>query len=196
MKCSIFIAPSVDGFIATEDGGVHWLETAGKILSEKEASSDLMKHFNMSMPNYMKDVDCMIIGRKLMEMLSSFNLTPEQWPYGDTKIIALSHTMKEPSENLKDRVEMYDGSIPDLITKLDKEGYKHAYVDGGTTITAFLNLELINEMTLTLAPVLLGSGIRLFGKLQEQINLGNAQATAFPNNFIEIKYQVTYLNKS
>ena len=155
-----------------------------------------MKHFNMSMPNYMKDVDCMIIGRKLMEMLSSFNLTPEQWPYGDTKIIALSHTMKEPSENLKDRVEMYDGSIPDLITKLDKEGYKHAYVDGGTTITAFLNLELINEMTLTLAPVLLGSGIRLFGKLQEQINLGNAQATAFPNNFIEIKYQVTYLNKT
>jgi len=193
MKCSIFIAPSIDGFIATEDGGVHWLETAGKMLSEKEASSDLMKHFNMSMPNYMKDVDCMIIGRKLMQMLSSFNLTTEQWSYSDTKIMVLSHTMKEPSENLKDRVEMYDGSIPELIHKLEQEGYTHAYVDGGTTITTFLNLELINEMTLTLAPVLLGSGIPLFGKLQEQINLENAKATAFPNNFIEIKYQVKYL---
>lgn len=193
MKCSIFIAPSVDGYIATEDGGVHWLETAGKPLSDKESSSDLMKHFNMSMPNYMKDVDCMIMGRKLMEVLSSYNLTPEQWPYGDTKIIVLSNTMKEPSENLKDKVEMYSGSIPELIAKLEKEGYKHAYVDGGTTITAFLNLELINEMTLTLAPVLLGSGIPLFGRLSKQINLEDAQATAFPNNFIEIKYKVKYL---
>lgn len=193
MKCSIFIAPSVDGYIATEDGGVHWLETVGKTVSDEEASSGLMKHFKTSMPNYMKDVDCMIIGRKLMEVLSSFNLTPEQWPYGDTKIIVLSNTMKEPSSNLKDRVQMYSGSIPELITKLDKEGYKHAYVDGGTTITAFLNLELINEMTLTLAPVLLGSGIALFGKLLKQINLVDAQATAFPNNFIEIKYKVKYL---
>ena len=193
MKCSIFIAPSVDGYIATEDDGVNWLETVGKAISEEEASSDLMKHFNMSMPNYMKDVDCMIIGRKLMEVLSSFNLTPEQWPYGDTKIIVLSNTMKEPSVNLKDRVEMYYGPIRELITKLEKEGYKHAYVDGGTTITTFLNLELINEMTLTLAPVLLGSGIPLFGKLLKQISLEDAQATAFPNNFIEIKYKVKYL---
>ena len=193
MKCSIFIAPSVDGYIATEDGGVNWLETAGKPLSEEEASSDLMKHFITSMPNYMKEVDCMIIGRKLMEVLSSFNLTPEQWPYGDTRIIVLSHTRKEPSKNLKDRVEMYSGSIPELITRLEREGYKHAYVDGGTTITAFLNLELIHEMTLTLAPVLLGSGISLFGRLSKQIDLEDAQATAFPNNFIEIKYKVKYI---
>jgi len=54
-------------------------------VSDEEASSDLMKHFNMSMSNYMKEVDGMIIGRKLMEVLSSFNLTPNQWPYGDRK---------------------------------------------------------------------------------------------------------------
>ena len=193
MKCSIFIAPSADGYIATEDGGVHWLETAGKSVSEKEASSDLMKHFNMSMPNYMQTVDCMIIGRKLMQVLSSFNLTPERWPYGDTKIIALSNTLKEPPANLKTRVQMYSGSVPELITKLEQEGYNHAYVDGGTTITTFLNLQLINEMTLTQAPVLLGSGIPLFGKLFKQIKLEDAQATAFPNNFVEIKYKVKYL---
>jgi len=193
MKCSIFIAPSVDGYIATEDGGVHWLETVGKPLSEEEASLDLMKHFNISMQNYMQSVDCMIIGRKLMEILSSFNLTPEQWPYGDTKIIALSGTIKEPPSNLKDKVQMYSGSIEELIIKLEKEGCKHAYVDGGTTITTFLNLGLINEMTLTQAPVLLGSGIPLFGKLLKQINLEDAQATAFPNNFVELKYKVKYL---
>ena len=193
MKCSIFIAPSVDGYIATENGGVNWLEIVGRSLSEKEASSDLMKHFNISMPNYMKSVDCMIIGRKLMEVLSSFNLTPEQWPYGDTRIIALSNTIKEPPLNLKNKVEIYSDSIPELIAKLEQDGYKHAYIDGGRTITSFLNLELINEMTLTLAPVLLGSGIPLFGKLKHQINLEDAQAIAFPNNFIELKYKVKYL---
>lgn len=193
MKCSIFIAPSVDGYIATQDGGVHWLETAGTTVSEEEASSDLMTHFNMSFPNYLQSVDCMIIGRKLMEVLSSFNLTPEQWPYGDTKIIALSSTIKEPPENLNNKVQMYSGPISELITKLENEGYKHTYIDGGTTITSFLNLQLINEMTLTQAPVLLGSGIPLFGKLDKQIRLEDAQATAFPNNFIEIKYKVTYL---
>jgi len=193
MKCSIFIAPSVDGYIATEDGGVHWLETAGKSVSKLDEKSELMQHFYNSMPNYMQTVDCMIMGRKLMEVLSSFNLTPEQWPYGDTKIIALSNTIKEAPENLKEHVEIYSGSIPSLISKLENEGYKHAYVDGGTTITAFLNLELINEMTLTLAPVLLGSGIPLFGKLTKQINLEDAEATAFPNNFVEIKYSVKYL---
>lgn len=192
MKCSIFIAPSVDGYIATEDGGVHWLETAGRPVSKAEESSELMNHFNMSMSNFMQNIDCMIIGRKLMNVLSSFNLTPEQWPYGNTKIIALSNTVKEPPENLKDRVQMYSGTIPELIITLDKEGYKHAYVDGGMVITAFLNLQLINEMTLTLAPVLLGSGIPLFGKLDKHIKLEDAQATAFPNNFIEMKYKLSY----
>jgi len=127
-----------------------------------------------------------------MEVLSSFNLSEEQWPYGDTKIIVLSKTIDEAPKNMKDRVQMYSKSIPELISTLEKEGYEHAYIDGGTTITAFLNLELINEMTLTLAPVLLGSGIPLFGKLSKQINMENAQVTAFPNDFVELKYEVKY----
>jgi dihydrofolate reductase len=101
--------------------------------------------------------------------------------------------MKIPPSNLKSKVEIYSGSIPELITKLEKEKYKHAYVNGGKTITSFLNIKLINEMTLTQAPILLGSGIPLFGKLKHQINLEDAQATAFPNNFIELKYKVKYL---
>ena len=192
MKCSIFIAPSVDGYIATEEGDINWLENAGSEVSKEQESSKLMEHFLNSMPNYMKDVDCMIMGRKLMEVLSSFNLTPQQWPYGDTKIMVLSNTLKTPPENLKSHVEIYSGAIPELVAKLEKEGYKHAYVDGGKTITAFLNLGLINEMTLTLAPVLLGSGIPLFGKLNKQIKLEDAKATAFPNDFIEVCYKVNY----
>ena len=193
MKCSIFIAPSIDGYIATKDGGVNWLDTVGKSVSKVDERSKLMQHFNDSFKNYIQSVDCMVIGRRLMEVLSSFNLTPEQWPYGDTKIFALSNTIDVVPENLKGHVEIYSGSIPSLISKLGNKGYKKVYVDGGTTITTFLELGLINEITLTLAPVLLGKGIPLFGNLSKQIILEDAQATAFPNNFVELKYSVKYL---
>ena len=193
MKCSIFIAPSADGYIATSDGGVEWLELVGKPLSKEEESNKLMKQFNDSFSNFINSVDCMVMGRNLMQVLSGFNLTSEQWPYTNTKVIVLSKTLKTVPANLKDKVEIHSGSIPELMNRLEKEGYKHAYIDGGQVITSFLNLELINELILTQAPVLLGEGIPLFGKLSKQILLQDAKATAFPNNFIEIKYSVKYL---
>ena len=186
MKCSVFIATSADGYIATNDGGVEWLETAGV------ADADMSDCADMGFASYIASVDCMIMGRKCMEKISSFNLTPEQWPYGDIKIVVLSNTLREAPDNLKDKVEMYSGDIPDLIEKLESEGHQHAYIDGGTTITAFINLELINEMTITLAPVLLGSGKPLFGQMPSAVKLINSQATAYPNGFIQTKYDVSY----
>ena len=118
----------------------------------------------MGLADYLASVDCMIMGRKCMEMISSMNLTPQQWPYGDMRIIVLSNTLKEPSENMTDKVEMYSGDLNDLLSMLEADGFRHAYIDGGTTIQAFINLELISEMTITRAPVLLGQGISLFGK--------------------------------
>ena len=187
MKCSVFIATSADGYIATEDGGVEWLEKAGN------ADVDMGDQVDMGTNDYMTSFDCMIMGRKSMEKLSSFNLTPEQWPYGEARLIVLSKTVKEVPENLNKRVEIYSGDIPTLINQLESEGFLHAYVDGGETITSFLNLQLINEMTITQAPILLGAGRPLFGKTFKQIKLENARAIAYPNNFIQLKYQVSYL---
>ena len=135
----------------------------------------------------------MIMGRKCMEMISSMNLTPEQWPYGDIKIIVLSNTIKEAPENLKSKVEMYSGDLLTLISNLENEGFKHSYIDGGATIQAFINLKLINELTISKAPVLLGEGIPLFGNTLKEIKLEEAQAIAFPNDFIQLKYKVNYL---
>ena len=74
MKCSVFITTSADGYIATEDGGVEWLETAGN------ANAEMGENADMGFNRYIASVDCMIMGRKCMEKISSFNLTPEQWP--------------------------------------------------------------------------------------------------------------------
>ncbi len=186
MKCSVFIATSVDGFIAKKDGGVDWLHTAGN------SAADMGDQADMGFDDYMASVDCMVMGRKCMEMISSMNLTPEQWPYGDTRIIVLSNTLKEAPKNMKGKVEMYSGDLEILMSKLKAEGHKHAYIDGGTTIQAFINLGLIDEMTISRAPVLLGEGIPLFGKTDKEIKLEHVQALAFANDFIQETFVVNY----
>lgn len=187
MKCSVFIATSADGYIATLGGNVDWLHTSG------DQEADMSDSPDMGFNDFISSVDCMVMGRKCMETLSSFNLTPEQWPYGNIKIYALSHSLTQAPVSLRDKVEMYSGDIGDLINKLESEGYEHAYIDGGTTITSFLNRQLINEMIITKAPVILGGGIPLFGKVAQPIKLTSAFARVYPNDYIQVKYTVNYL---
>jgi len=186
MKCSVYIATSTDGYIATPNGGVDWLHTVGNL--EADMGSE-----DMGFRSFMDSIDCMIMGRKCMEMISSMNLTTAQWPYGDIRIVVLSNTIKEPPKNLRGKIEIYSGNIQELIIKLESSGFKHAYVDGGSTITSFINLKLINEMTITTVPVLLGAGIPLFGKINNSVKLEKAKATIFPNDFIQARYSVNYL---
>ncbi|WP_298768921.1 dihydrofolate reductase family protein [uncultured Shewanella sp.] len=75
---------------------------------------------------------------------------------------------------------------------LGSQGVKHAYIDGGATITAFLKAKLIDEMVITQVPILLGEGISLFGKMDQVVTLHNASAKVFPNDFIQVTYQVEY----
>jgi len=187
MKCSVFVVTSADGYISTADDGIGWLESAGN------TKADMGEHSDMGFSDFITSVDCMVISRKCMERISGFNLLPEQWPYGNTRIIVLSNTVKEVPDNLKGRVEIYSGDITALITQLESKGFSHAYVDGGITITSFLNLKLINEITILQAPVLLGEGKPLFGKIAKQIKLGNTRVFHYPNDFIQLKYQVSYL---
>jgi dihydrofolate reductase len=185
MKCSVYIAISADGYIAQLDGSVDWLHTAGNMTVDMGAE-------DMGFQAYIESVDCMIMGRKCMEMIASMNLTAEQWPYGDMRILVLSHTLKNPPENLRDKVEMYAGDLKTLISQLERDGLKHAYIDGGTTITSFINLQLINEMTITKAPILLGEGLPLFGKIEQAVKLESAESKAYANDFIQVKYTVDY----
>lgn len=74
MKCSVYIATSADGYIATHNGGIDWLHTAGK------PEADMSKNPDMGFNDFISSVDCMIMGRKCMEVISAMNLTPQQWP--------------------------------------------------------------------------------------------------------------------
>lgn len=186
MRFSVHIATSVDGFIARTDGSVDWLHTYGN--QEADMGDDADMGFN----NFIESIDCMIMGRGCIEAISGFNLSPEQWPYRDARVIVLSKTLTEPPENVKDRVAIYSGDVPELVETLEREGYQHAYVDGGKTIQSFLNLKLITDMSLTQIPVLLGEGIPLFGQTNQDIRLEKAEAKAFPNELVQVHYEVSY----
>jgi|TARA_B110000908_G_scaffold134570_1_gene159096 dihydrofolate reductase len=186
MKCSVYIATSADGYIAMPDGAVDWLHTTGNLDAD-------MGSEDMGWRSFINSVDCMIMGRKCMEVIAQMNLTPEQWPYGDIKIIVLSRTVATPSASFHSETEMYSGDIDELIEDLGSRGLKHAYIDGGATITSFIELGLIDEMTITQVPVLLGDGIPLFGKINRQIKLENPVVVAFPNDMVQVKYRVSSL---
>ncbi|CAA0125620.1 putative protein YyaP [BD1-7 clade bacterium] len=186
MKCSVFIATSADGYIATPEGGVDWLQTAGNPKAEMGNNADM--GFNA----FIDSVDCMIMGRKCMEVIAAMHLTPEQWPYRDLPIVVLSKTVRKPLKGLGYHAEIFASDIGDLIKDLEGRGLKHAYVDGGATITSFINRRLINEMTITQAPILLGNGIPLFGTLEHSVMLEKPESMVFPNGFIQYTYSVGY----
>lgn len=187
MKCSVFIATSIDGMIARKDGSVDWLHSAGN------SNADMGSQSDMGFDDFISSVDCMIMGRKCMEVVSNMNLAPDQWPYGDLRILVLSNTLKSVPSNMEGKVELFSGDLNELMSQLESEGFNHAYIDGGTTIQGFLELKMINEITITIAPLLLGEGIPLFGSIQPGIKFTESKAVAFPNDFVQVKYKVSYL---
>ena len=93
----------------------------------------------------------MVMGRKSMDVLAGMNLGADEWPYGKTHIVVLSNTVKRAPENLQAKVEVFSGEISDLMKDLKHQGVSHIKVDGGATITSFLNHKLIDQITITKA---------------------------------------------
>ncbi len=85
-----------------------------------------------------------------------------------------------------------EGDLSSLLQKLEDRGYTHAYIDGGSTITSFIKAKLLTDMNISFAPVLLGSGIHLFGQFQDKVNLIQVSSKTHPNQFTQIQYTLAY----
>lgn len=142
----IYIACSLDGFIARENGDIDWL---------------------MDMPNpdnsdygfaaFMGRIDAIVMGRNTFETVFNFN----EWPY--TKpVFILSNTMKSVPSGYEGRAEIVKGDVSVIVDLLNERGYNTLYIDGGKTIHSFLERDLIDEFIITRVPIILGSGIPLF----------------------------------
>jgi dihydrofolate reductase len=176
MQASVFIATSLDGFIARKNGAVDWLMAAD--------TSDTSQDYGYG--EFFGSVDCMVMGRNSMEVVLSFG----EWPYEGKRVIVLSTTLTEAPAELAGKIELYSGSITDLANRLEEEGHKRLYIDGGKTIQSFINEELITDLTINTIPILLGEGLRLFGETKHDIKLKHIETKSYPNGFVMSTYEI------
>lgn len=171
MKTSVFIATSLDGFIARADGGLDWLPAGGGEEHGYEA--------------FMATVDALVIGRKTYETVLAFDV----WPYGRKPVVVLSTGALAPAPQ-DARVERMSGPPADIVSQLESRRIRHVYVDGGITIQRFLQAGLIQHLIITRIPVILGSGIPLFGATQHDIALEHVATRAYGSGLVQSEYVV------
>lgn len=188
IKVSVFIATSLDGYIAREDGDVSWLHE-GEKPDESEEFAEGQESGDTEDGGYgvfFNTIDVLVMGRGSFEKVLEF----EPWPYGEKPVIVLSKSLTKVPEKLRDTVRI-DASTPQkLVKKLSQGGYKHIYLDGGKVIHSFLREGLVDEITLTAIPVLIGNGIPLFGRIEKDIRLMLMESRSWNNHFVQSKYQV------
>ena len=180
MRVSVYIAMSLDGYIARANGGLDWLP--GAECDEGKQTSD----GDYGYSSFMETVDVMIMGRNTFEKVVSFG----HWPYGDKEVYVLSNTIKSGEQTLPDGFRLFSGPAEEICRELKESGARHAYVDGGKTIQGFLEAGLIDELIITIIPVLIGNGIPLFGSLKQDIKLRLLESKAFGNGFLQCKYEI------
>jgi len=176
-KCSVFIATSLDGYIAWIDGGIDWLEQANTLVPKGE---------DCGYGEFMATMDALVMGRHTFELAMSFS----DWPYGQTPVCVLSSRMTTLPRDAPSTVSLSKEMPLALVARLAAQGMKHLYIDGGVTIQRFLASALIDEVIITRIPVLLGSGRPLFGPLTQDVHLEHIATRAYDFGFVQSKYQV------
>lgn len=177
IKVSVFIATSLDGFIAGKDGELDWLDDANTRVTEGE---------DCGFKEFMGSVDTLIMGRKTFEKVLSFGT----WAYGQTPVVVLSHNLMSFPTGVPGSVSHSSEPPGELLKRLSSEGVKHVYVDGGKTIQGFLAEGLIDEITLTVIPIILGDGIPLFGSTRGSISLSHLRTTTYDFGFVQTTYSI------
>ena len=169
----VYIATSIDGYIAKEDGNIDWLH---------ETPNPTQSDFGFS--DFMEKIDFLVMGRSTYEKVLSF----APWPY-EKKVYVLSNTLKVVPESLTGKVEFVKGSPKEILAQLNKNGSKNLYIDGGKTIQSFLRKGLIDELIITRIPIILGGGIPLFSKLQKPLKLEHCSTKTYGGGLVKSHYK-------
>jgi len=171
VTCSAFVGTSVDGFIARRDGRFDFLPAGG---GEEHGYTD-----------FIASVDAIVMGRATFDVVLGFG----RWPFTQPVFVLTTHpsTAVLPAEAA---IEFLSGEPADIVASLSARGYTHIYVDGGLTIQRFLNAGLIQTMTITRVPVIIGEGIPLFGPTSRDVQLEHLETRAYPSGLVTTKYAV------
>ena len=172
MSIHVFIATSLDGFIATSDGGVEWLD---EIPNPEDSDFGYV--------NFMSGIDALVMGRNTFEKVLTFG----DWPY-DKPVFVLSNSLSSIPAELEGGAEIVTDAPKPLIERLAQRGFRNLYVDGGKVIQSFLEHDLVDQMIITRVPVLLGGGVPLFGDFTKRLQFKHVKTETFNNTMVQSTY--------
>ena len=172
MIASVFVGTSLDGFIARPNGAFDFLPADG---GEPHGFEE-----------FLASVDAVVMGRNTFDIV----LPLQPWPYGDKRIVVLSNRPLNLSITSGSAIEQMAGPPEQIVSQLAARGIQHIYVDGGITIQRFLRAGLIQRLTITRVPVLIGEGIPLFGSLPHDIQLRHIATRHYPSGLVSSEYHV------
>lgn len=171
----VFIAISLDGFIARPDGDIGWL------LQRDDPSED------HGYTDFIADKDTIVMGRGSYEKVLTF----DTWPY-DRPVIVLSKKLAGTAvpEDLKGKLRFSSLEPKKVLEELARQNIQRVYVDGGQLVQSFLREGLVHDMVITTAPVLIGGGRPLFGELAHDIDLELVSSRSFPSGLVQSTYRL------
>jgi dihydrofolate reductase len=172
VKASVFVGISLDGYMARPDGAFDFLPADG---GEPHGYEE-----------FFASVDALVIGRHTYEVV----LGIEPWPYGEKPVFVLSSAKKLENAPPGAVVERMSGTPPEIVSTLTQRGIGHVYVDGGVAIQSFLRAGLIQRLTITRVPVLIGAGIPLFGPTTRDIMLRHIATQQYATGLVKSEYEV------
>ncbi len=173
-KNSVFIATSLDGYIADKNGGIDWLH------SISNPDND-----DMGYMEFYKEIDALVMGRTTFETVLGFDV---DWPYSKP-VFVLSNKLKEIPESHKEKAFLVKGTLTEILDQIHEKGLNRLYIDGGTTIRNFLKEDLIDEMVLTTIPILLGGGSSLFAELPGELKFKLTGTKTYLNQITQNHYK-------
>jgi dihydrofolate reductase len=141
MRISVFVGLTIDGFLAREDGSFDYL-------SQFEGGEH-------GYVDFMRTVDVLVIGRATWDTVQPF----EKWPYEGKRVVVLTHRPLEARHG----ETVHQGPLAPLAKRLEAEGVKHVYLDGGVAVRQGIDEGLVDDLTITTVPVMIGRGRPLLG---------------------------------
>lgn len=173
MRLSVFCGVSLDGFLARPDDALDFLDTGEQV-----------PH---GFTEFLSSVDVVVIGRRTFDVVMKLGHLAL---YGKKPLVVLSSRPLDLPSLAGENLEQASGAPSEIKMQLKARGFKHVYVDGGTTIQRFLASGCINRLVITRVPVLIGSGIALFGPLLRDIRLRHIETRSYEGGLVQSEYEI------
>ncbi len=173
-KNIVFIAKSLDGYIAGKKGELDWLNSIPN-----------PENIDMGFVSLINRIDAIVMGKTTFETVCRFE---GEWSY-NKHVFVLSSTLNKVPEKLKEKTTLLNGSVKEILNNIHKRGFFKLYIDGGRTVQNFLKEDLVDELIITTIPILLGGGFSLFNVLPKPLKFNHIKTEVFLNQVVQSSYE-------